>query len=359
MDALSAPDKVSVKSSKEIDSAAAVAPESFWKRYVAGFAVSLERLPWLLPLLSFGWGWASFVMVQRGEDLARLMAVLAFVGWPWLLIEPFIRKYLEKRTPGKLTRLAINFITQSLQQELLFFSLPFILGATQLDAGQLIFTAIVIAAALISTIDPIYHRFIAPRAFIKLIFHTYCSWLAALVVLPMAVQLPLERALPAALVFALAWFALTLPRTLRALPNFKQRTLWLCLCVGVPAAIWLLRAEIPAAGLAARDARITQSIADLTPGAAVSAVSRAELENGVIAFVAIRAPMGLTQGLVFEWRHNGSVEKIGAEIRGGSATGYRTWSRKLNFPGDAQGKWIVDVRTPQGQLLKRMRFRVE
>ena len=58
-------------------------------------------------------------------------------------------------------------------------------------------------------------------------------------------------------------------------------------------------------------------------------------------------------------RHNDSVEKIGAEIQGGSRTGYRTWSRKLNFPEDAQGQWIVDVRTPQGQLLKRMHFSVE
>jgi hypothetical protein len=348
-----------VKSSEEIDNAAASAPESFWKRRVAGFASRLERMPWLLPAISFGWGWLSFVLVRRGEELAQTMALLAFVGWPWLLIEPFIRKYLEKRTPGKLTELAINFITQSLQQELLFFALPFIIGATQFDIGQIIFSASAILAAIISTIDPIYNHHIAKRLIINVIFHGYCSWLAVLVVLPMVVHLPLERAFPVALIFVIAWFVITLPQTLRALTSSKQRALWLFICICAPCAIWFLRNEIPAAGLSARNACITQSIDELTPGTPVTTLSSSDLQRGVIAFVAIRAPMGLAQSLVFEWHHNGSVEKIGAEIRGGSSTGYRTWSRKMVFPEDAAGQWTVDVRTPQGQLLKRMRFRVE
>lgn len=347
-----------MNSPEDIDKAEAVAPASFWKRYVAVIASRLERLPWLLPLLSFGWGWLSFAMVQRGEEFARLMAILALIGWPWLIIEPFIRKYLEKRTPGKLTRLALDFITQSLQQELLFFSLPFIIGSTQRDIGQMIFAALLICAAIISTIDPIYHRFIAQRILIKQIFHAYCSWLAALVVLPMVVHLPLERALPIALFFIMAWFAITLPRALRALPTAKQRALWLCLCIGTPAIIWLGRGDIPAAGLSAREACITQSISEHTPGPPITTLTSADLQQGVIAFVAIRAPMGLAQALMFEWRHNGSVEKIGATIQGGSATGYRTWSRKMNFPADAQGAWTVDVKTPQGQLLKRLHFKV-
>ena len=345
-------------SSEDIDDDAANAPESFWKRYIAVIAAQFERRPWLLPALSFGWGWLSFIMVRRGQSLAQLMAILAFVGWPWLLVEPFVGKFLEKLTPGRLTRLAIDFLTQSLQQELLFFSLPFVIGATQLDFAQLLFAAIAIGAALITTTDPVYRRLVALRAPIKLMFHAYCSWLTALVVLPMVVHLPLERALPVALVFVVVWFIITLPRSLRALPTRSQRALWLGLCIALPAAIWFGRDGIPAAGLSARDAVITQSIVDLVPGTPVTSLGRDDLQRGVIAFVAIRAPMGLKQGVIFEWRHNGRVEKIGAEIHGGRRSGYRIWSRKMNFSADAQGKWIVDVRTPQGQLLKRMRFRV-
>lgn len=349
----------SVKSSEDIDNAAAAAPASFWKRFVALIASPLERRPWLLPAISFGWGWLSFALVRRGEELARTMAFLAFVGWPWLLLEPFIRKYLEKITPGKLTKLALDFITQSLQQELLFFSLPFIIGATQFDFGQIAFATTVIAAALIGTIDPIYNRLIAERVLLKQIFHAYCSWLAALVVLPMVVHLPLERALPAALIFVVAWFAITLRRSLRALPTFAQRALWGTLCVVIPIIIWVERSNIPAAGLSVKEARITQSIANLIPGDPIETVSFKDLSNGVIAFTAIRAPMGVAQSLVFEWRHGDTVDRINGDIQGGSNTGWRTWVRKRNFPPDAYGKWTVDILTPQGQLLKRLHFRVE
>ncbi|NKB16276.1 MAG: DUF2914 domain-containing protein [Sphingomonadales bacterium] len=43
----------------------------------------------------------------------------------------------------------------------------------------------------------------------------------------------------------------------------------------------------------------------------------------------------------------------------GNDSGWRTYSRKETFPANSDGRWIVDVRTPQGQLLKRMRFIVE
>jgi hypothetical protein len=122
--------------------------------------------------------------------------------------------------------------------------------------------------------------------------------------------------------------------------------------------LWQLRGHLPAAGLAVTEARITRSIDGLTPGAAVDAVAASELAQGVIAFAAIRAPAGLAQEVVFEWRHGQYSERIAAEIHGGSQSGWRTYSRKQVFPSDAPGKWSVDVLTPQGQLLKRMNFHV-
>ena len=103
---------------------------------------------------------------------------------------------------------------------------------------------------------------------------------------------------------------------------------------------------------------MTQSVDDLTPGSPVRSVTTAELGAGIMAFVAIRAPSGVAQSVVFEWRHRGEIERISSEIHGGNESGYRTYSRKEVFPNDAPGPWIVDVRTPQGQLLKRLEFRV-
>jgi hypothetical protein len=327
---------------------------------IAKLAGLLEHVPWLLPAISFGWGWISFLLVQRGEGLARAMAILALIGWPWLLAEPYLRKYLQNKTPGKLTDLVLNFIGQSVQQELLFFSLPLILGATQWQhPGQILFAAVAVAAALISTIDPIYNHRIAGRPVIGLAFHGYCSWLAALVVLPLVLHVPLERALPYAVLFVVVWLLLTMPRSLKVLPSHRQRAAWAAGCILVPLAMWQLRDNIPAAGLSVRDAKITQTIQNLVPGEPRAVIHSADLAQGVIAFVAIRAPMGVAQSVIFEWRHAQQRERIAAEIIGASQSGWRTWSRKQNFPQGSTGEWTVDVLTPQGQLIKRLSFTID
>jgi Family of unknown function (DUF5924)/Protein of unknown function (DUF2914) len=315
------------------------------------------RFPWLLPLVSFVAGLISFVAVRRGADFGRVMALLALLGWPWLLVEPVVRRVLERRK-RRLGNLVVNFVSQSLQQELLFFSLPFLIGATQLDTGQIAFTSIVGALALISTVDPVYERFVATRAARRLMFHAFCSWIAALVVLPMVLHLPLERALPVSLLAMAAWLILTLPLSLHSLKTWAGKTVWVACVLVVPVALWALRGQIPAAGFAVTKARITQSVVDHEPGPAVVELTPEQLADGVVAYAAIRAPAGLTQSVVFEWRHGRETERIVSAIAVGTKSGYRNYSRKQAFPADPLGRWTVDVLTPQGQLLKRLKFAV-
>jgi len=326
-----------------------------WPERLRRLAKWHEKLPWLLPVSSFIAGWIGFVMVRRGADWARLVAMLALLGWPWLLVEPVVRRLLEQRR-RRLGVFVANFVSQSLQQELLFFSLPFVIGATQLDLGQIAFAGSVAAAALVSTIDPLYERWIAKRAARRLLFHAYCSWIAALVVLPMVLLVPLEQALPMSLATVVIWLVLTVPLSWRSLRTWRARTAWLASVIVLPVVVWELRAQVPPAGLAVMRARITQSIDSLDPGPAVTEVPRSALDGGVIAFAVIRAPAGLTQQVIFEWHHNREVERISETIHGGSASGWRAFSRKKIFPEDPLGDWTVDLLTPQGQLLKRLRF---
>jgi hypothetical protein len=318
----------------------------------------LHRVPWLLPGVSFAAGWLGFLLVQRGQELARIVALLALLGWFWLLLEPWVRRRLERRRNG-VGNFVVNFVTQSLQQELLFFSLPFLIGSTQRDVGQIAFTTLVAVAALLSTIDPVYERVIATRAARRMSFHAFCSWIAALVVLPMVLLVPVERALPISLLAVGGWLLLTLPLSLYSLPRWRNKIVWMIGMIGVPILFWGLRGQVPAAGLAVTDARMTQTIDGLAPGEPIRRVSRAELERGMVAFAAIRAPTGLAQQVVFEWRHNGERERIPVEIHGGKADGFRAYSRKHSFPHDSVGVWTVDVLTPQAQLLERLRFIVE
>lgn len=313
------------------------------------------RVPWLVPLVSFLAGWAGFMMVRRGEAAARWIALIALLGWPWLLVEPFVRRFLERRKRG-VGKFVANMISQSMQQELLFFSLPLLIGATQLDGGQIAFTALGAGAALISTIDPVYERVIAKRAPRRLFFHAYCSWIAALVVLPMVLHLAVEQALPVSLGATFLSLVLTLPFSLRALKTRLTRAAWIVSLVVIPVFLWTVRSEVPAAGLSVTQARVTQSVEELVPGEPVSRLTVDDLQRGVIAFAAIRAPAGLSQTVVFRWRHGVESELIVAEIHGGREEGFRLYSRKRLFPADPLGRWTVDLLTPQGQLLKRLRF---
>jgi hypothetical protein len=310
-----------------------------------------------VPAVSFATGWLSFILVRRGEGLARAIACIVLVSWIWLLVEPLVRRFLERRRPG-VGKFVANFLTQSLQQEMLFFALPFILGATQLDVGQIAFALVALAAALLATLDPVYEPYVAARAAWRMAFQAYCSVIAAVVVLPMVVHLPVERALPISLVSVAAWLLLTLPLSL-GVPRTRQQVLWLGSALAAPLALWLLRAQVPAAGIVVTEATITQSLEELRPGPRATRLAPARLADGVIAFAAIRAPMGLSQAVVFEWRHADHEERIVAEIHGGREQGFRTYARKRIFPQNAQGRWTVDILTPQRQLLQRLRFEVE
>ena len=131
----------------------------------------------------------------------------------------------------------------------------------------------------------------------------------------------------------------------------------LAVCV-VPALLWSGRSGIPAAGLEVSSAVIATDVQDHEPVGVIEQLSVDQLKDGVYAHVAIRAPNGLTQDILFEWRHDEYSESIGADITGGRKEGYRTYSMKSNFPDSAAGTWYVDVRTAQGQLLRRIPFHV-
>ena len=53
------------------------------------------------------------------------------------------------------------------------------------------------------------------------------------------------------------------------------------------------------------------------------------------------------------------VERIGTDIAGGREAGYRTFTRKQNFPAHPEGRWEIMLRTADGQLLARTELQVE
>lgn len=259
----------------------------------------------------------------------------------------------------RLTSLVGNFFNQTIQQELFFFTLPFLIAATHVDdLGQMAFTLFIIAAAVISTVDPLYEKYIHRHRITNLAFHALCCFVSALVILPIVVKLPTDKTLLIALALVAVWLSLVLPGVLRRLAGWKQQlTAVLVLCT-IPFFIWTLRASIPATGIVVTRAVITREVVDNEPSHQIITLNQNELDGGVYAFAAIRAPNGLTQRIVFRWKHDGWMEEIPARIEGGRAEGFRTYSRKLKFMTGSVGLWEVDILTHQGQLLSRLEFTV-
>ena len=329
-------------------------------RWLERALVFNQRFPWLLPLSSFVAGWISFALVQRGEHLSRLIAALTLLGWIALVAEDFLGNWIARISRGRLSEKLLHFATQSLQIEILFFALPFLIAATHQDAGQMLFTGIVIAAALACTVDPLYTGRLASTAARSVAFHAFCSFLAGLVVLPVALQLPLEKAVPLSLGLTALLTLLCVPRLFTNVSRLRG-FVRICVMLAALTVMWIARAHIPPAGLVVKQALITTTVSDdLVPGDPLRLIPAADLANGLDAFVAVHAPLGLAQSVTFEWYHKDELlDRIPAIIKGGRAEGFRTYSRKQNFPLDSVGPWTVNLRTPDGQLIHRLTFSVE
>jgi hypothetical protein len=280
---------------------------------------------------------------------------MVLASWCWILAEPFLAGLLHRFSKGRVSPALLRMVTQSLHQETLFFALPFVWAATHWHSTQPVFLALVALAAAATTIDRIYLDRICAVPWRALVFQAFCAFVAALVVVPLALHWDTQQALRTAGGLMLLGLLPALVHALRHLPPRRWRTASLVLAVLLGLG-WLLRAGIPPVGVQSHQMRLTETVStSLVPGPAVQHITADQLKtSGMHAFASVRAPLGLRQTLVFEWHRNGElVDRIPTTIEGGREAGFRTYSRKQRFPENADGLWRVELRTADGQLVAR------
>lgn len=316
---------------------------------------------WVL-LASFLQGAASFFLVQRQLGLAKWITGFMLLAWVLLLLEGLFNRILAPLLGWRWPQGMLRFAIQTLHQESLFFVLPFFLVTTTWSSLQAVFSALVILAAIVSIIDPLYFFGVSSRRWLYLGYHGFTLFVAVLVAGPIMLELTTgESVALACVVMALC-----------ALPSFADalhpRAWWrwgllAVLSIGMGGGAWLGRFWIPPATLRATQVVMTTQVNTQTrsPGPAGNNFTVAQLEHGgLYAYTAISAPRGLHQGVLHVWSHNGKVvDRIPLEIEGGDQRrGYRTWSHKQHFSKHAVGRWRVTVRTDDGQLIGVKTFRV-
>jgi len=321
----------------------------------------VSRYPGTVALFGFSSGVASFVLVDRQAGLAKVIAALMLFGWVWLMLENNLRHMLERRFGWKVPAPLMRYVTQMVHQESLFFIIPFFFVTTTWNSGQALFTVLLGLAALVSLIDPLYYKWLAPRRWIYLAFHALTLFAVLLTSLPIIFHLSTSQSYLWALAIAVL---LALPSLRGLFPewNWKSLVAIPLLTLAVAASGWLARTWVPPATLWMTDVAVSQSLDGTSrkPGNRLKQLTLAELHaGGLYAFTAINAPRGLKERIYHEWVHNGRrVDRIPLTIDGGREAGYRAWSHKLRFPADAAGRWRVQVMTEAGQMIGMLRFEV-
>jgi hypothetical protein len=319
-----------------------------------------QRYPFAVALFGFISGVLSFVMVERKQGLIKILLIMMLVSWVWLALEGLLREGIARWFGFKLPSAVISFATQLVHQESLFFVIPFFFITTAWNTGQMVFTAFLIIAAVISIIDPIYYRWLAPRRWLYFIFHGVTLFAVLLTALPIIFHLPTPRTYLLALVIAIL---LTLPSVASStqLVWWKRIIAVIFLAAAAGLAGLLIRPWIPPATLWLTQVAITDQIntEERSPTNTYRTVSAAQLHQGIYAYTAIHAPRGLNERIYHVWIHNGKViDKVALDIKGVSEAGYRSWSRKENFPPNPLGRWRIQVVTEASQVIGVLRFQV-
>ena len=324
-------------------------------------AVWARRHPWLFALLGFLAGLCSFVLVDRQEGMAAIIAALMLLGWFWLLLERPISYLLERSLGIDLPPLLVRFSAQVVHQESFFFVLPFFFITTTWDSAQAGFAVLIALAALVSVIDPLYYGWLSKRRWLFLAYHSLALFVLLLTALPIIFSLATGQSYLIATVLGML---LALPSLRQAVtsPGIAGLAGLAMLTLALGAVAWFGRLVVPPATLWLVESVVTTQIDEKTrsPGIRREQLSPSELsDGGLYVYTAIRAPRGLSEHVYHQWLQDGrEVDRVALEIEGGREAGYRAWSHKLNFPADPRGRWQVRVKTETGQMLGVVRFRV-
>ena len=321
----------------------------------------IQRNPGLVAIFGFASGLASFLLVERQAELAQVLALVMLVSWLWLILENILRERIAQRFGFELPPPLLRYATQMIHQESLFFVLPFFFITTTWNSGQLLFSGLLASAALISIIDPLYYRWLAPKRWLFLAYHTLTLFAVLLTALPIIFKLTTPQSYQLALAAAVV---LSFPSlfTIITVQRWWRGLLLVGMTLAIGAGGWLVRVWVPPATLWLTQVAVTSQFdnQNRAPGESIKQLSVAQLRSqGLFAYTAINAPRGLNERIYHVWRRDGGeVERIALDIHGGRKEGYRAWTHKQNFPADAVGRWQVQVLTEAGQMIGVLRFKV-
>ena len=314
---------------------------------------------WGISCASLAGGFLTLFVFRR--ELPHAPWIVGYLLLLWLLIALSVqlRENFRATRAGRLVLGAADYTIQTLYHGVLVFLLPAYWASTTLDSPNVAFLSVLAILVLLATFDPWYRALAEWTTVVTDVFFFVSAFAALNVALPLVGVPPFWAMLLA------AWTAVVgLAPALRRSRRWPwRRALKSTALAGlvVAALAFAARGGIPPAPLFVARAALARDVAAGEPVDELGTSLSAEDLRGIVAFTAVYAPAGLHQPISHVWRREGrvvSVVKL-SPLHGGRREGFRTFSRKTVLPSDAEGRWSVDVITDSGQLIGRLRFRVE
>ena len=316
---------------------------------------------WGISLASLVSGVLTLVVLRRGVPHVGWIAGYVVVLWLSFLVLGQARAALLARG-RRLVVAAGDYTIQTLYHGLLLFVLPGYFASTTFDARTVLFFVVLTAAALLTTVDPWYRALVHPRPWLGVAFFGFALFAGLNVALPLVGVAPAGAVVGSAALAGARPHAHLLPARRTGGPGPRGAAAPSPTLAALAA--WTVRPAIPPAPLSLVRPTLARAVLDLEPVGPVTRVTMEELRawGGVVAFTPVGAPAALRQPVEHHWRREGQVVstvRLPTPVQGGRPGGFRTYSRKTDFPPDAPGRWTVDVVTASGQLIGRLRFRVD
>jgi hypothetical protein len=317
---------------------------------------------WGISVTSLVAGVVTLLVFRRG--VPHVHWIVGYLLLLWLLVTVMLRAgdalAASSRRSLRLVATATAYTIQSLYHGVLLFLIPAYAAATTFTSRNVVFVVVLASLALLTTFDPWYRALVHPRPWAGHAFFLVSLFGGLNLALPLVGVPPF----PSLRLSAWAAVVALTPVAARAWGWPWRRALVAMMALGVVSGLTAgaARAWVPPAPLFLATATLAWGSEGSGAAAPVAAsITAAQLrERGLVAHTAIHAPAGLRQPVEHVWRLRGeTLDRVRlAPIEGGRQEGYRTLSRKTEFPADPVGRWTVDVVTVSGQLIGRLRFRV-
>jgi hypothetical protein len=325
----------------------------------------VRRLWWLHSLWALAFGVGVMIYARRG--LAHADKMLLFVAVSWFLVFLALRFVVgpensspEDRLTKKGLRLATNYIIKNLYQQMFFFLVPLYAASTtfSLAAGNFWLAPLLLACAVLSTMDLVMDNFIMQHRAIASLLYGVCLFGVLNLMLPVA--------------FGIGHFAglliaagATAPAV--ALLTFRVRQVVTTrggLLTGAAAVVllcgaWWGRALIPPAPLSMHGAvsHGTRGSREILPSHH-ERIRRDELD-GLRCVTLLSQPGGLHDEFVHIWQKDG-LDRVRTQPLAATLDrqkGVVFWSAP-DLGASPVGSWRCVVKTEAGQLVGQLDFEI-